>query len=165
VPRPNSASIGEGAGTVSGVTPEQIALVERTLTAIQPVFGDMVADFYRRLFAADASAAALFTSDPAAQRAKLTAELEQVMRSIRDHEAFLARATALGRQHQAYGVRPRHYGTARAALLAALAQALGDRWTEPVAAAWSAAYDLTTEAMLAAGTAVPAVSVTRRRPG
>ena len=144
------------------MSPEQVALVERSLTAIQPAFDDMVADFYRRLFAADASAAALFTGDPAAQRAKLRAELEQVMRSIRHHDAFLVRAGALGRQHQAYGVRPRHYASARAALMAALADALGEQWTEPVAAAWSAAYDLTTEAMLAAGTAGPTVSVSRR---
>jgi hemoglobin-like flavoprotein len=146
------------------VTPEQIALVEQTLTAIKPVFAEVVADFYRRLFAADASAAALFSSDPVVQRAKLTAELEQVMRSIRHHDAFLARAATLGRQHQAYGVRPRHYASARVALMAALAQGLQDRWTEPVAAAWSAAYDLTSEAMLAAGTATPAVSVAQRRP-
>lgn len=146
-----------------GVTPEQIALVEHTLTAINPVFDEVVADFYRRLFAADASAAALFTGDPAAQRAKLTAELDQVMRSIRHHEAFLARAATLGRQHQGYGVRPRHYAAARTALMAALAQALQDRWTAPVAAAWSAAYDLTTEAMLAAANPAPAVSVGRRR--
>jgi nitric oxide dioxygenase len=145
------------------VTPEQIALVERTLEAIRPVFDDMVADFYRRLFAADPSVVPMFTTEPAVQRAKLAAELDQVMRSIRHHEAFLARAGVLGRQHQAYGVRPRHYATARVALMAALAGALGEQWTEPVAAAWSAAYDLTTEAMLAAGTAAPAVSVSRRR--
>jgi hemoglobin-like flavoprotein len=145
------------------VTPEQIALVERTLTAIEPVFDDVVADFYRRLFAADPSAAALFSSEPAEQRAKLTAELEQVMRSIRHHEAFLVRARTLGRQHQTYGVRPRHYATARVALLAALAEGLGERWTAEVAAAWSAAYQLTTEAMLAAGDPAPTVSIAHRR--
>ncbi len=145
------------------MTPEQIALVEQTLAAVAPEFDDVAVDFYRRLFAADASAAALFSTEPAVQRAKLTAELEQVMRSIRDHDAFLARVGTLGRQHQAYGVRPRHYATARTALMAALAQALRERWTEQVAAAWSAAYDLTTEAMLAAGRPGPAVSVTRRQ--
>jgi nitric oxide dioxygenase len=144
------------------VTPEQIGLVEQTLDAIKPVFDDVAADFYRRLFAADPSIEAMFTTEPAIQRAKLTAELEQVMRSIRDHDAFLARAGALGRQHEAYGVRPRHYAVARTALMAALAEELGDRWTAPVAAAWTAAYDLTSEAMLAAGEPAPAVSVTHR---
>lgn len=144
------------------MTPEQIGLVEQTLSAIMPVFDGVAADFYRRLFAADPSAAALFTTEPAVQRAKLTAELDQVMRSIRHHDAFLLRAGALGRQHQEYGVRPRHYATARTALMAALAAELGERWTAQVADAWRAAYDLTTEAMLAAGEAAPAVSVIRR---
>jgi hemoglobin-like flavoprotein len=145
------------------VTPEQIGLVEQTLDAIKPVFDNLAADFYRRLFEADSSIQAMFTTEPAIQRAKLTAELEQVMRSIRDHDAFLARARTLGRQHEAYGVRPRHYATARAALMAALAGELGDRWTTQVAAAWQAAYDLTSEAMLAAADTAPALSVTRRQ--
>jgi hemoglobin-like flavoprotein len=153
---------GSSGGYGFAVTPEQIAVVERTLAEIQPVFDVMVADFYRRLFAADPSAEALFfRNEPAAQRAKLAAELDQVVRSIRRHDAFLARAKALGRQHQSYGVRPRHYASARTALMAALAGVLGERWTEQVAASWSAAYDLITEAMSAAGTEPPEVPVGR----
>jgi hemoglobin-like flavoprotein len=148
------------------MTPEQIALVQRTLTELEPDLDAVVADFYRRLFAADPTVLPLFNADPAAQRTKFIAELEQIVRSIRDHAAFLGRAIPLGAQHERDGVRPRHYHTAGVALLDALAGALGDRWTDEVAEAWARAYDLTTAAMLS-GTEVlsPPLSVSHRRPG
>ena len=145
------------------MTPEQIGLVEQTLGEIMPVLDRIAADFYRRLFAADPALAGMFTRAPAVQQAKLAAELNQVLRSIRHHDEFLMRAGSLGRQHHGYGVRPKHYATARTALMGAVGHELGDRWTEPVAAAWTAAYDLTTEAMLAAGQPGPEVTLARRR--
>jgi hemoglobin-like flavoprotein len=153
-----------GAGYRCGVTPEQIALVERTLVAVEPVLDGVAADFYRRLFAAEPAAEAMFSSELAAQRVKFVAELEQIVRSIRRHEVFLDRAGTLGAQHEEYGVRPRDYLTAGDALLAALAEALGEQWTDEVAEAWARAYDLTTAAMLAATTpAPPTLSLSRRR--
>jgi nitric oxide dioxygenase len=146
------------------VTPEQIALVEQTLTELDGQHEAMAADFYRRLFAADPAAATLFTADPAAQQVKFVAELEQIIRSIRDHAAFVDRARHLGAEHEGYGVRPRDYHTAGVALLTALATALGDRWTAEVAEAWARAYDLTTAAMLAGTGAVPEQLSVSRRP-
>jgi Globin len=117
----------------------------------------------RLLPAAVRGGSALFTREPAAQQAKLAAELNQVLRSIRHHDEFLVRAGTLGRQHNGCGVRPKHHATARTALMGAVAHELGDRWTEPVATAWTAAYDLTTEAMLAADEPAPEVTLARRR--
>jgi nitric oxide dioxygenase len=145
------------------VTPEQITLVERTLTELTGELDALAADFYRRLFAADPAVPALFSTEPAEQRAKFVAELDQVIRCIRDHPRFLSRAEHLGAEHEGYGVRPRHYRTAGVALLDALAAALGDRWTVEVAEAWARAYDLTTAAMLAGGGTLPAELSVRRR--
>jgi hemoglobin-like flavoprotein len=148
------------------VTPEQIALVERTLAEIEPELDAIVADFYRRLFAADPSVRPLFDANLAAQRTKFVAELEHILRSIRDHDAFRTRAALLGAEHERDGVRPRHYHTAGIALLDALAAALGERWADDVAQAWAAAYDLTTAAMLCGSEVMPVeLSVSRRRPG
>jgi nitric oxide dioxygenase len=148
------------------VTPEQITLVERTLTELTPRLDALAIDFYRRLFAADPALPALFSTDPAEQRTKFVAELNQIIRSIRDHPAFLDRATHLGAEHDEYGVRPRHYRAAGVALLDALAATLGDRWTVEAAEAWAGAYDLTTAAMLAGGGTLPAeLSVSRRGGG
>jgi hemoglobin-like flavoprotein len=131
------------------MTPEQIALVERTLETVRPDMDALAGDFYRRLFLADPTLAGLFRTDPALQRAKFAAELEEIMVSIRRHEEFLARARALGARHTGYGVRASHYRTVGVALLAALGAALGEAWTGEVEWAWRLAYNLTAEAMMA----------------
>jgi hemoglobin-like flavoprotein len=131
------------------MTPEQIALVERTLRAAAPVMDTVAADFYDRLFAADPALRELFSGDPAVQRAKFVAELQGILLAIRGHEEFLARAGALGARHAGYGVRAAHYATVGSALLAAMSAALGEEWTEPVEQAWRLAYHLTAEVMLA----------------
>jgi hemoglobin-like flavoprotein len=147
------------------MTPEQIALVERTLAEIAPDLDRVVADFYRRLFDADPALRELFTQDPDAQRAKFAAELGEVLHGLREHESFAPRTALLGHEHEGYGVRPRDYQTAGRALLEALAAALGPHWTVAVAEAWTRAYELTTAAMLAGTSATPAASPgTRRAP-
>ena len=108
------------------MTPEQIALVERTLRAAAPVMDTVAADFYDRLFAADPALRELFSGDPAVQRAKFVAELQA-----------------------GYGVRAAHYATVGSALLAAMGAALGEAWTEQVEQAWRLAYNLTAEVMIA----------------
>jgi hemoglobin-like flavoprotein len=138
------------------MTPEQIALVERTLVELTPALDRVIADFYRRLFEADPAVARLFTQEPAALRAKFAAELDGLLSAIRDHPAYARRAATLGHDHEEYGVRPRDYQTAGEALLGALAAHLGPRWTVEVAEAWTRAYELTTAAMLTGTSATPA---------
>ena len=145
------------------MTPEQIALVERTLAEIAPELDTVVADFYRRLFAADPALPALFSRDPAAQRAKFVAGLDEILGAVRDHGSFARRTAALGADHEGYGVRPRDYLTAGSALLDALGTALGPRWTVAVAEAWTRAYDLVSAAMLAGTSATPATGPSTRR--
>jgi nitric oxide dioxygenase len=142
------------------MTPEQIALVEESWAALSGSRDDVAADFYQRLFAAEPAVVELFGTEPAEQRAKFTTELRQIIFSIRQHEAFLGRARALGARHKAYGVRAAHYRLVEMALLGALAAALGDRWTDDMARAWQLAYRLTAEAMLAGAADV----VTAERP-
>lgn len=133
------------------MTPEQIVLVDETLSAIRPDMARVAAGFYERLFSSDPSLRTLFTSDPEHQRRTFARELDAIMSSIRDHDRFIAEATALGARHRGYGVRDVHYGRAEAPLLGALAAALGSRWTADVEDAWRQAYHLTVEAMMAEG--------------
>jgi hemoglobin-like flavoprotein len=130
------------------MTPEQITLVDRTLASLRAHTGTVAADFYRQLFAAEPSFAALFSGDPAQQRQTFARELDAIVASIRDHEVFRSRAAALGARHRGYGVRAVDYSRARPALLAALATALGPAWTPAVEEAWGLAYNLTVEVMI-----------------
>src|SRR5215218_9483411 len=106
------------------MTPEQIALVERTVPAEGSRMTAIAADFYDRLFAAAPELRDLFTHDPAAQRAKFAAELQTILLTIRRHGDFLGRAGALGARHAGYGVHAAHYRTVGDALLAAMAVGL-----------------------------------------
>jgi nitric oxide dioxygenase len=140
---------------MTAMTPEQIALVEESWTSVAPRLDEFSAGFYRRLLAADPTLVELFGTDLATQRVRFVTELEQVIFSIRRHDAFLDRAGALGVRHKGYGVRAAHYRMAEAALLDALAEVLAERWTDEVEQAWRMAYDVTAEAMrIAAACAV-----------
>jgi nitric oxide dioxygenase len=54
---------------------------------------------------------------------------------------------ALGRRHAGYGVKDEHYTAVATALLWALEQSLGARFTPDVRDAWSAAYGLLASTM------------------
>lgn len=135
------------------MTPDQINTMETTLTRLAPSLDDVAADFYSRVLAAAPEAGELFTGDLAAQRRKFALELEAIVGAIRNHDAFVARTSRLGRRHVHYGARPAHYEVVGAALLDALAAALGDAWDDGTAEAWRLGYRLTAEAMMQAAEA------------
>ena len=129
------------------MTPGQIALVTETVRSLDL---DLLAlDFYRRVFATDAAVAAMFTTDEAVQRARFAAELAALVEMIEDLDTFCSSAAALGVRHRGYGARSEHYRLMGAVLLATLAAALGDGWTADVEEAWTRAYDITAETMMA----------------
>ena len=128
------------------MTPAQITIVEETLGALD--LEALTVDFYRRAFERTPALASMFTSDPAIQRARFAAELDEIVRSIRSLDTFAAEVRSLGQRHRDYGVRAAHYRLMGDALLAALAAALGDRWTADVEEAWMLAYNLTSETMM-----------------
>jgi hemoglobin-like flavoprotein len=129
------------------MTPNEVAVVSSTVHAVD--LDALVDDFYRRAFAADPEVAAMFTSDPVLQRQRFALELETIVDLIRDIDSFRTTTAALGARHRTYGVRSTHYRTMGDALLASLAAALGPAWTPAVEAAWTRAYSLISESMLA----------------
>lgn len=143
------------AATGAGVTPEQVALVETSLDRLRPRLAEIARDFSDRFFAADRDAAALFSADPEQHRRSFLAELEPIVRMIRRHPDFLSAARALGARHRTYGVRAGHYRNVGPALLAALAAASGDEWTDELAEAWRLAFHLTAETMMAGAPGAP----------
>ncbi len=139
------------------VTPEQITIVQTTVTSLSAESLDALAgDFYARLFAADPDVAALFTGDLTEQRHKFSESLVAIIGAIRRLDAFTTDGAALGRRHQAYGVRAAHYRLAGDALLDAVGASLGSAWTPAVAEAWALAYHLTVTAMTTDSTAAEA---------
>jgi hemoglobin-like flavoprotein len=135
------------------MTPGQITLVEETLATID--LDAVAADFYRRATEAKPSVAEMFTTDPAVQRSRFARELSEIVRTIRTLDQFEPAVRALGVRHRSYGVRVGHYRIMGAALLDALAAALGTAWTAEAAEAWGLAYNLTAETMLSGAMDLP----------
>jgi hemoglobin-like flavoprotein len=129
-----------------GMTPRQIELVTTTLESLD--LDTLAIRFYEQAFASDPSLAAMFTSDPAIQRARFGMELAALMTSIRELDDFCESTMALGARHRTYGVHPAHYRLMGHALLSSLSEALGEGWTPEVEEAWALAYNLTAEMMM-----------------
>ena len=91
----------------------------------------------------------MFTVDLEDQGQKLMEKLALVVRHLGEPQQFMDEVRELGRRHAGYGVEAQHYQTMREALFWMLAQALEEKFTDEVAAAWAAAYGLLTDVMLA----------------
>jgi nitric oxide dioxygenase len=135
------------------MTPEQITLVQSSFRRLGPQLPAMTTRFYQELFRRDPALRPLFTTDPAEQEAKFAAKLTEIVQAMPRLDELLTQTRALGARHVGYGVRVGDYQTVGDALLAALAAVLGDSFDAPTRKAWTLAYNLVAETMLAGAAA------------
>jgi hemoglobin-like flavoprotein len=135
------------------VTPEHIALVQRTFADVLPMADTAAALFYERLFALDSTLRSLFHDDMQEQGRKLMAMLQMVVVGLSQLEELIPIVQELGVRHRGYGVTDAHYATVGAALLWTLEQGLGERFTPEVQVAWTSAYTMLANTMRAAAAA------------
>ena len=131
------------------MTPEQVRAIQESFTKVTPISEQAAALFYGRLFEIDPALKPLFHGDMKEQGRKLMATLAVVVNSLNNISAVLPAASALAKRHVAYGVKPAHYTPVGEALLWTLQQGLGAAWTPELAVAWSAAYGVLSEYMIA----------------
>lgn len=103
--------------------------------------------FYDELFRRAPETRALFPQDMRQQHAKFIQMLAAVINNIDDLSAVATHIADLGRRHEGYEVKPRHYAIVGTALLAMLRRLLGPKYTPEVGEAWAAAYDTLARAM------------------
>jgi len=109
----------------------------------------LVSRFYAILFDRYPQVRPLFGRNAqAAQEKMLTDALVAVLDHIEDATWFRDRLGALGRKHAGYGVTEDMYGWVGECLLAALAEAAGDAWSDELAKLWAGAYAAIAGAML-----------------
>ncbi len=106
--------------------------------------------FYDRLFEIAPDTRALFPTDLTEQGTKLMSMLGSIVARLHDHDVLSLMVADLGRRHVGYGAQPAHYEAVGAALMAALARTLGDRFTPEVEAAWQGAFDALARTMIEA---------------
>jgi len=130
------------------MTPDRIVLIRNSWPTIEANIDALTSAFYARLFAIDASAAALFAGvDMSAQRAKLARSLAVVVHALDDPDSLLPALAALGKRHTAYGVEHHHFDSVGEAVVKALAQTLGDAFTSNLRDAWVEAYAIVASVM------------------
>jgi nitric oxide dioxygenase len=130
------------------MTPDQLLLVAETARAVGAEPDRFSAIFYARLFERAPHIRALFPQGTGGEGRRLADEIAALASELCDLPAFVERTRALGARHRGYGVRPEHYEAAGEALLGALADFLGPRWTPAVMLAWERVYRLIAETML-----------------
>ena len=122
------------------MTAEDIALVQNSWQKVVPIRDRAAALFYGRLFELDPSLGRLFNGNMTEQGRKLTTMINTAVNGLSDLEQIVPTVQNLGRRHQMYGVRDRHYDTVAAALLWTLERGLGDAFTPDVRTAWTTTY-------------------------
>lgn len=133
------------------MTRDQITLVQESFRALLPFKIKAAEMFYDRLFTLDPSLKPMFANtNLQAQGAKLMAALGFVVGALRTPAALEAPVRELAIRHKGYGVRDSHYATVGRALVDTLQDALADRWTPQLWAAWAEAYGIVSAMMIAA---------------
>jgi hemoglobin-like flavoprotein len=131
------------------MTPDQIKLVQDSFAKVAPISEQAAVIFYDRLFELAPQVRAMFPDDLTEQRKKLMATLAVVVGGLGNLPSVLPAAAALAKRHVDYGAKPEHYPVVGAALLGTLETGLGEAWTPPLAAAWTAAYGTLSGYMIA----------------
>jgi len=128
--------------------PERRQLVIESWKSLAPGGAAVGISFYQRLFEIDPAVRALFVSQSVeAQAHKFVAMLDLIVQWLDVPEKLVPVLKQLGERHTKYGVREEHYGKVGTALLGALEEALGDRFTPDVRSAWNEAYILMSSLM------------------
>ena len=123
------------------MTPQQ-RLIQSSFLKILPKREAFSRSFYDRLFAAFPETKSLFAhTDMRQQQNKLMAALSLAVNNVHNIESVAETLNKLGRNHVDYHVKPHHYTMVGDALLATLAETLGDTWTPQHKEAWAGAYD------------------------
>jgi hemoglobin-like flavoprotein len=130
------------------MSPEQITLLRRSLELVQADPGALSRCFDARLRSLDPAAVRRFPSGLHPDGDDLADTLALVVTSLGALDELLPTLGRLGARHRQNGARAADYRTARAALLGALAELLGDRFTPAHREAWGLACNLLSEAML-----------------
>jgi hemoglobin-like flavoprotein len=123
--------------------------LETSFDLVAPRGDELMDEFYCRLFAAAPGVRPLFPDDLDRQKTMLLGTLVLLRKSLRNLEAIVPKLRELGARHIAYGAKPEHYPVVGSVLIASLAAVAGEAWTPEHEQAWTEAFEVVADAMLA----------------
>lgn len=130
-------------------------LVRESFAPVKAARGKAAAYFHGRLFAEHPHMRALFPPAMDAHNEHLVKALTKIVSMLDDPDGLRPYLARLGRDHRKYGVTAEHFLAAGDALLATVKRFAADLWNEEVEAAWSSAYALAAQEMIAGAEADP----------
>jgi nitric oxide dioxygenase len=128
----------------------RIALIQSSYRQLLPGNTQLAELFYARLFQQAPELHSLFKPDMEEQKVKLMGMLTFIVDNLLQLEALIPAIQALALRHREYGVRPEYYEPVGEALLWALEQSLGEKFTPEVRAAWQSVYTMLANTMIVA---------------
>jgi len=132
------------------MNPRQIELIETSFKAFVPVAYPTAELFYAKLFQISPHLREMFPKDMREQRVKLVETLTYAVNGLRHPEILLPVVRDLGKRHIGFKVRPEHYKLVGAALISAMEQGLGPKFTPEIKMAWQACIAFIASEMIAA---------------
>ncbi|MFE0651287.1 globin domain-containing protein [Streptomyces sp. NPDC059534] len=123
-------------------------LLRATFAVVERRAEQAVTFFYSHLFWNNPAMRELFPEEMQPQRDRLFAALTHVVTHLED-PGLAAYLGQLGRDHRKFLASPALYAAVGGSLLAAFAHAAGSAWTREAEKAWSEAYGLVSDLMLA----------------
>lgn len=123
-------------------------LLREHFESLRPHGDGMVARFYEILFARHPDLKPMFARvSMAEQRKKFIETLERIVEHLEKPAEVMSDLLVLGNSHVDYGVRAEQYGPVCDALVEAMKETSGDRWTPAIEKAWRDAYAAVAEIM------------------
>ena len=104
--------------------------------------------FYSHLFLSHPELRSMFPVSMSQQRDKLVGALANIVTHVDELDEVMPFINSLGSDHRRFAVEPEHYDAVGASLLATLGHFLGPRWTDELAADWTAAYGVIAKVMI-----------------
>ena len=134
-----------------------VALLRESFETAVENEGRVTTRFYELLFTRYPQAEELFGRNARENQEKMLQEsLVAVLEHVEDGAWLQETLTAMGRKHILYDVTEEMYPWVGECLVAALAEAVGDDWTDEHTAAWVEAYGAISGIMIEGARAAPA---------
>lgn len=123
-------------------------LLREHFESLRPHADGMVARFYEILFERHPEIRPMFAkTDMAAQRVKFIETLERIVQHLEQPATVMSDLLVLGNSHVDYGVKASQYPLVCDAIVTAMKEASGPRWTPALEKAWRDAYAAVAEIM------------------
>jgi len=129
------------------MTKEDIARVQSSWHAVEPVKRVAAELFYVKLFELDDTLKLLYSDDLQQRQQKFLQLVGATVQGLEHAEVMMSAVRELGIRHPLYGDSDAHHGPVQAALFWTLAKCLRREFTEEVRAAWTRIFEILSQAM------------------